>query len=283
MMMLKTFATAAVAAAVLSGCTHTPETGPTASSASTKSAAALVWQHLPDNPVPETALRLDSEGTQFGVPLRPGAQIIQAGPELTTQCGVALRAERGGLPGWITAGHCDTTAGAPVYAVTDAVGDRVPVGGITISPRGERYVSVGDDFAWVTVDPAAASTSGPDLIAGRWPLTGVMPADQARALPAGTPVCVTAARAGVRCGTVTGTADSILVFSLDNPARGMDEGDSGGLVFAVDQDGNATAIAMLTTIRGPKFGKGPLLGEVLERLGAKPMQLRGEEALSWLR
>jgi len=182
----------------------------------------------------------------------------------------------------VTAGHCDHTAGAPVYAVTDAAGARVPVGEITVSPREERFTATGDDFAWVAMDPRAAAR-GPDVIAGRWPLTGVMPAAQARALPPGTPVCITAARAGVRCGTVVGTAESQLVFALDDPARGMDEGDSGGLVFAVDQDGNATAIAMLTTIHGPEFGEGPLLGGVLDRLGAKPMQLRNKEDQSWLR
>jgi hypothetical protein len=282
MVMLRTFASAAAVAATLAGCSHAPDAAPAASSTSTAATAASVWQHLPGNPVPDSALQLDREGTQFGAPLRPGVQLVQIGPVTTTQCGVALRGERGGLPGVITAGHCDNTAHAPVYAVTGAAGDRVPVGEITISPRGERFTTDGDDFAWVELDPGAAAT-GPDIIAGRWPLTGVMPTAQARALPAGTPVCVTAAQAGVRCGTVTGTTDDLLVFSLDTPARGMADGDSGGLVFAVDQGGNAIAIAMLTTIFSPTMGKGPMLGGVLDRLGVKPMQLRAKEDPAWLR
>ncbi|KXW72988.1 hypothetical protein [Mycolicibacterium phlei] len=108
----------------------------------------------------------------------------------------------------------------------------------------------------LAADPSAAR------IAGKYPVVEVMPTEQVRKLPAGTPICVDGAWSGVHCSDLI-SADEKIRYE-----HGTEGGDSGGPVFVVDREGRATLIGIH---RGhdpdmPTVGEATILAAALDHL-----------------
>ncbi len=128
----------------------------------------------------------------------------------------------------ITAGHCDSGDGS---GWTDA--DQDSLGEIAVS----EYDGSDRDAALIQLDPDVGPPTG--TIAGRYPVRGVLGADQ---IQIGMPLCKVGAVSGETCGEVTdldGNMVEASVFSL--------HGDSGSPAFVKNADGTVSAVGILSS------------------------------------
>ncbi|GAA4676541.1 S1 family peptidase [Gordonia humi] len=231
---------AALAVSAVSACSSAvegqPVAVPTTGSSSATAAAAGTSAESPYVAVTVAPPQVGTDRVQYGRLPYPGVAIGQHQANgRTKDCTLGPQVRSGARVGFLTAGHCDRTPHGQVFTFADPGAQQpVLVGVLTdtdvsTAPSPDRDVAV----LWTTAtDPTSTR------IAGKYPIVGVMPTEQVRRLPAGTPVCVDGAWAGVRC------SDLISAGELIRYQRTTEDGDSGGPVFVVDRAGRATLIGL---------------------------------------
>lgn len=221
---------------------------------------AAVQQEWLDVTGQGTVLPRDSvDDAQFSATPVPGSAIwhapatgstlsvCTAGPTVTGPGGSAV----------LTAGHCGLGPRAgQQYTLTAADGDTVPLGTATRAADDNRGVD-----STIIHTPAAAAV--PPLIAGTWPVAGVLTVGGVESLPLGSPICYVGAITAARCGPLEARDDrGRLVFGVPSL-----EGDSGSAVFVLSDDGAATLVAILEG--GDEVStQATYLDPALHRLGA---------------
>lgn len=241
----RTVIIALASALMLSAC-GSPVSGEPVAAETPKAATVTVpappaqqWVHLDEKPVPDSELRLDAAGWQYGARPYPGVQLFQdlGGGNIDGCTAGPLVQDAAGRNGFLTAGHCDVTPGSPVYTYTDpASGARAHLGTYTEADTDPLTTK---DSAVVWLDATAAPTPDATMIAGRWPIAGVMPEVDVRQLPMGAPVCIDGAVSHVRCGELVAAMSEITA------TIGVEGGDSGSAMFLVDASGHATVIGIV--------------------------------------
>lgn len=233
-------AAALAAALAVSACSTSVEGQPVAAPAtgnpSVTTAGSDASTESPYVAVTVAPPQVGTDRVQYGRLPYPGIAIGQHQANgRTKDCTLGPQVRSGARVGFLTAGHCDRTPHGQVFTFADPGAQQpVLVGVLTdtdvsAAPSPDRDVAV----LWTTAaDPAATR------IAGKFPIVGVMPTEQVRRLPAGTPICVDGAWAGVRC------SDLISAGELIRYKRVTEDGDSGGPVFVVDRAGRATLIGI---------------------------------------
>ncbi len=205
----------------------------------------------------------DSRGTQFGALPYPGAVIAQRQTNGSTkECtlGPAVADKSTKRTGFVGAGHCDNSPGGQTFVFADSEGaEPVPVGVYANSKDGPTPLGYSDSAViWSKIlDPRST------LIAGTWPVDGVMPSSDVRKLRAGTPICIDGAVSGVICSPLIAADDSYI-----RSVPITQHGDSGAPVFIVDeQTRHATLIGIVS---GTENGQdeSTFLEAELTRLGA---------------
>ncbi|RIS51978.1 hypothetical protein D2E46_24080 [Mycobacteroides abscessus] len=207
-----------------------------------------------------TPPQVGNDGVQYGDLPYPGIAIGQHQTDgRTKDCTLGPQVKSGTRTGFLTAGHCDRTPGGEVFVFADPDATQPVLVGVisdadvATAPSPDRDVAV----LWTnSADPSAAR------IAGKYPVVGVMPTEQVRALPAGTPICVDGAWSGVHCSDLISADEKI---RYEHSTEG---GDSGGPVFVVDRAGRATLIGIH---RGhdpdmPTVGEATFLAAALDHL-----------------
>lgn len=217
-------------------------------------------------------LRLN-DGTygQRGEPV-PGVLLSQHQPDGSPQSctlGPAVYALDDGSQGWLTAGHCDPSPGESSGVWLDALGkEKLTLGVISDSLTALDY---GLDYAvlWSSTGRVPAASTA---LANTWPIAGMMSTEDVQGLPAGTPICIDGAKAGVKCTPLLDATETWIEYE-DVAGKG----DSGAPVFVVTRDGDAQLIGLLRgfdTAR-PGVGLASYLTPALERTGARLMTAAG--------
>ncbi|UEA25167.1 S1 family peptidase [Mycobacteroides abscessus subsp. abscessus] len=253
-------AAGATAVVMLSGCSTSVAGQPIAETPNVTTAAADASAESPYVSVTVTPPRVGNDGVQYGNLPYPGIAIGQHQADgRTKDCSLGPQVRSGSRVGFLTAGHCDRTPGGEVFVFADPDAKQpVLVGvisdaGVSTAPSPDLDVAI----LWTnSADPSAAR------IAGKYPVVGVMPTEQVRRLPAGTPICVDGAWSGVHCSDLI-SADEKIRYE-----HGTEGGDSGGPVFVVDREGRATLIGIH---RGhdpdmPTVGEATILAAALDHL-----------------
>ncbi|CAJ1505269.1 hypothetical protein [[Mycobacterium] burgundiense] len=239
----------AVACAVAVGCGATvdgvpvvgvtPTAATMAAPAAAAAAAANRWMDVTGQGV--EAPRDNVDGAQYGpVPL-PGTKVLHllnsSGDMDFCTLGPAIRSVDGNRAGFLTAGHCGIGGyAAEQFLQTTADGETELLGIATAAEDDDRGIDSAAIWVPGGVDPRASSIAG-------FPVHRVMSAPEVRSsLPAGSPVCLNGALAGVACGQLLDPDDDRRIrFSAIT-----DEGDSGAPVFVVDRvTKRATVIGIL--------------------------------------
>ncbi len=236
----------------------------TASSTPARSGSTLSTSHWVDV-TGQVLVTRSSYGHQFGAQPFPGIKIVQRqvdGSSKKCTIGPAVIDTVTSKYGFISAGHCDYTPGRQTYVYADPA-ETVPVA------VGIYTAAVIDDDAPTGVDVDSAvvwtgsANSTVSKIAGRWPIKGVLTVAGARALPVGTPICIDGAVSGVVCSPLISTSEDVRY------RRTSEGGDSGAVVFTVDDTGSATLIGVHQGIDDTNTeGMATFLEPVLTRLGA---------------
>lgn len=260
--LIAALATALAVSACSSAVEGQPVAAPATGSPSATAAAADASAESPYVAVDVTPSRVGNDHVQYGRLPYPGVAIGQHQANgRTKDCTLGPRISAGSRVGFLTAGHCDRTPGGQVFTFADPGAQQPVLVGVlsdtdvTTAPSPDRDVAV----LWTTAaDPAATR------IAGKYPIVGVMPTEQVRRLPAGTPICVDGAWAGVRC------SDLISAGELIRYKRVTEDGDSGGPVFVVDRDGRATLIGIHRGVDevATHVGEATILAPALTHLNA---------------
>ncbi|WP_234809284.1 S1 family peptidase [Mycobacteroides saopaulense] len=205
----------------------------------------------------------DSHGGQFGSLPYPGITILQQqGDESSKNCtlGPAVVDKTSQRTGFVGAGHCDDSPGGQTFVLADYEGtEAVPVGVYANSKDAPTPMGYSDSAViWTKIlDPRST------LIAGTWPVAGVMPAADVRKLRAGTPVCIDGAKSGVVCSPLVGaTNDYILTAPMTQP------GDSGAAVFLVDEKTLQATLIGIHSGTEDGHSEATFLEPALTRLGA---------------
>lgn len=245
---------------MLSGCSTSVAGQPVAETPNVTTAAADASAESPYVSVTVTPPRVGNDGVQYGNLPYPGIAIGQHQADgRTKDCTLGPQVRSGSRAGFLTAGHCDRTPGGEVFVFADPDAKQpVLVGvisdaGVSTAPSPDLDVAI----LWTnSADPSAAR------IAGKYPVVEVMPTEQVRKLPAGTPICVDGAWSGVHCSDLI-SADEKIRYE-----HGTEGGDSGGPVFVVDREGRATLIGIH---RGhdpdmPTVGEATILAAALDHL-----------------
>lgn len=205
----------------------------------------------------------DSHGGQFGSLPYPGITILQQqGDESPKNCtlGPAVVDKTSQRTGFVGAGHCDDSPGGQTFVFADYAGtEAVPVGVYANSKDAPTPLGYSDSAViWTRIlDPRST------LIAGTWPVDGVMPAADVRKLRAGTPVCIDGAKSGVVCSPLVGANnDYILTAPMTQP------GDSGAAVFLVDEKTLQATLIGIHSGTEDGHSEATFLEPALTRLGA---------------
>ncbi|AMU78149.1 hypothetical protein BAB79_15205 [Mycobacteroides abscessus] len=125
-----------------------------------------------------------------------------------------------------------------------------------VDDAGRRY-----DAALFFLSPAQQEAAYGTVINDGIRLRGVMSVPSAKALPAGTPVCMNGSRSGLTCGPLIAAGDDQLEWG-----GAAVQGDSGAPVFVVNSSGDAQAIGMLHGGPSDTDNFATYLAPVLERL-----------------
>lgn len=181
--------------------------------------------------------------TAAGTP-QPGVSILQSGADgAVTTCtiGWAVMSARRDV-GYLTAGHCDRTEGAPLWMYTDVEGAAKDLMPLQNSERGSDENGRAYDAAlfFLPPDDQTPDSYGVNISDGVR-MRGVLSVRQAKALSPGTPVCMNGSRSGITCGPLIGADDTELEWG-----GAAVHGDSGAPVFVVNADGDALAIGTLS-------------------------------------
>lgn len=239
---LRAAAAGIAAAAVLSACSTGVAGQPVAVQSSTvaTSSTTAVQQPLRWVDVQAEAPELDKdlEGLQYGTLPVPGlgygyrnaqhrSKVCSLGPAVH---------DTSGRSGFLTAGHCTSgKAATPAYLQggrDTSTAPQVLLG--NVEQAEDDDATVDSAVIWAPVPDAATK------IAGRWPVAGIMAADDIPSLvKPGDPVCVNGARSGVICSPLV-SADS---GAIRTQAVAQD-GDSGAPVFVVAPSGSAILIGI---------------------------------------
>lgn len=256
--------TAAVAgitlAVAVSACSTAVGGVPAAETPSVTTAAADTSAESPYVAVTVTPPQVGNDGVQYGRLPYPGIAIGQHQADgRTKDCSLGPQVRSGSRTGFLTAGHCDRTPGGEVFVFADPDAKQPVLVGVISDADVATAPSPDRDVAILWTDSADPSAT---RIAGRYPVVGVMPTEQVRKLPAGTPICVDGAWSGVHCSDLI-SADEKIRYE-----HGTEGGDSGGPVFVVDREGRATLIGIH---RGhdpdmPTVGEATILAAALDHL-----------------
>ncbi|KXO90979.1 Uncharacterised protein (plasmid) [Tsukamurella tyrosinosolvens] len=205
------------------------------------------------------------QGLMTASGFRPGTGFVIEDEGRVTTCTIGFAVTSPlGMSGFITAGHCDVASGVQGYAFQDTQGLlKLPIPPLSVANTASAHASgTADDSAvvWDTAGSAAPSRFDPSLTGTR--LVGTMSENDARKLPAGTPICFSGATSGTTCGRVLSASGDSL--SLDVPSL---PGDSGGPVFVVNATGQAVGVGVVSgNLDG--HAKAVFLEPALKRLGA---------------
>ena len=194
----------------------------------------------------------------------PGVSILQpAGDGSSALCttGWAVLSARHDI-GYLTAGHCDQTEGAPLWMYTDANGQqRRELLPLQNAERGDDDGRA-YDAALFFLSPDQQSANDFSIgVAEGVHLRGVMPISQARGLAPGTPICMHGSRSGVTCGPLIAAGDDEVLWG-----GAAVKGDSGAPVFVVNDDGDALAVGTLAGGPAVDQNYATYLAPVLNRL-----------------
>ncbi|ART70568.1 hypothetical protein BTO20_20290 [Mycobacterium dioxanotrophicus] len=205
----------------------------------------------------------DAAGIQYGAQPYPGINIgqgqIGTSPNKCTLGPLARRIADGDYV-FVTAGHCDEHPGAVVSIWSGPNGEGPKVVGTL---AGKLDNDADQDSA--LLETVLAPTPDATKIAGKFPVARVMPVDEVRKLPAGTPVCVDGARSGVVCRPLIRPDRDTIKYEF----VGI-EGDSGAPVFLVGTDNRAVLIGILKGEDGlTGLGEATYLAPALDRLGVE--------------
>ncbi|MDO3110465.1 chymotrypsin family serine protease [Mycobacteroides abscessus] len=201
----------------------------------------------------------DTEGAQFGLTPLPGVRFSYydaANEHQMCSLGPAI------VDGFLTAGHC-TAALRPTPAELSTSQDaymskQVRFG--TVTGAADNGGSVDSAAIRGVTVPAAAT-----LIAGRYPVAGVLTRAGAFTLPPATPICLDGAKSGVICSPIHTAAGDYLEFG-----NRSHDGDSGAAVFVVTPQDQALLIGILSGADSTgKYDQATYIEPVLQRLDAK--------------
>lgn len=126
----------------------------------------------------------------------------------------------------LTSGHCDSHDGSQWTDIFET-----PLGTVTASEDN----GVDRDAAIIRLDPLAGRPDG--RIAGRYPVSGVLSADQ---IHVGMMICKVGAQTGETCGPVTAVVGNLVETAVYSTI-----GDSGSPGFVRNPDGTASAVGIL--------------------------------------
>ncbi len=262
-------AVAITAAAAIAGCSTTVS-GEARPSSAFKAATAEVTPDKDASPwvMPSWQGRLNSDthGSQYGPVAVPGVVVAQ-----DQGCTVGPIIVRGWQRGFLTAGHCDERPGETVRLFADANGEQpIDLGPITGAVDDDSSPTAVIDFG--AVWPRDPSVVGSSQINRHYAVAGVMTAEAVKTLNPGTPVCISGAVTGVKCGPLLAADD----HGLARIALTRNPGDSGGAVFVVAAGDRAALIGL---VRGGAEDRSNVIATYLEpaldRLGADVVLDRG--------
>ncbi|TXI59715.1 hypothetical protein [Mycolicibacterium mageritense] len=265
---------AAVAAVSVAGCGGPVEAKPWSGSdqrlaevAATSDAAAAAeagWVTAPWTG--KISMNNSDTRDQFSSTPMPGVVIMQwaeGQPAGGNRCtlGTAVQTDTG--PGFLTAGHCDETADAPLWLFptadvsgVDAVKLPKPyTGAVDSDGKVDPKLNAAVDAALVPLNPGQLGEVSTEL-AQRYHVAGVLTADAAKRLPKDTPICFDGAVSGLQCGTVSNanSGGKLLMGGDSTEARPFTKhGDSGAPVFVLDRQGRAVLVGLLS-----KGAEGPI-------------------------
>lgn len=244
-------ATAAAAAALLSGCAHSG--GDTVLRSATPGAAPAL-ERVPADQISSLAPSAAQEQPQDGG-VRPGAPIAEGDTYCTA--GWVLPGPDG-VPVVITAAHCDApgedrvrVSGGRDLGVWAAPGDAAPSG-------------LGDTAALrMTLGTHPAEDAG--TVAGHR-IRGMIAAAEVEKLPPDTEVCMLGAVSGVHCGKAIAARRASVVVDV---GRAVEAGDSGGPVWVQDRDGNAVILGVVSQGSGTLL-RAAVAAPIIEAYDLKP-------------
>ncbi|KLI09466.1 hypothetical protein BKG60_05070 [Mycobacterium syngnathidarum] len=206
----------------------------------------------------------DAAGIQYGAQPYPGINIgqgqIGTSPNKCTLGPLARRIADGAYV-FVTAGHCDERPGEVVSIWSGPNGEGPKVVGTLTGEFDDEATGQDSALLETVLAPAPDATK----IAGKFPISGVMPEAEVRKLPAGTPICLDGARSGVVCGPLVRTDWDTIKFGTN--AIG---GDSGSPVFLVGADNRAVLIGIFKGEHGATaLDAATYLQPALDRLGVE--------------
>lgn len=195
---------------------------------------------------------------------RPGVSLVQQfEPTEISECTISWPViSTSSDVGYLTAGHCDRKAGAPLWMYTDTDG----AGRLNLLPLQNAERGVDDagrkyDAALFFLSRTQQEAAYGTVINDGIRLRGVMSVATAQSLPVGTPVCMNGSRSGLTCGPLIAVGDAQLEWG-----GAAVQGDSGAPVFVVNSHGDAQAIGMLHGGPSDTDNFATYLAPVLERL-----------------
>lgn len=251
------------AAVVLSACSTAtggaPVAVPTASVAASSSAETeqlIRWVDV-QSEAPE--LDKDLEGLQYGTTPMPGIGFgyrdAEHRPEVCS-LGPAVR-DAAGRGGFLTAGHCTSgKAATPAYLQggrDTSTAPQVLLGNVEAAQ--DDHATNDSAIIWAPIPPSAT------MIAGRWPVAGIMSAGDVPSLVRpGDPVCVNGARSGVVCSPLISADGGVIRTKAVTKGN-----DSGSAVFVVAPSGSAILIGIHSGVEG-SAGVATFISPALDRL-----------------
>ncbi|MFA5709948.1 hypothetical protein [Mycolicibacterium sp.] len=174
--------------------------------------------------------------------------------------------------GYLTAGHCQTRTGAPLWMFTDkSSGSRMFLSPLQNRERGVDKAGIVHDTAVFFLTSDQQERDYGIAVAPRVRVRGVLSTSEVRALPRGTPMCMNGARSGVTCGPLLRAGSSEVQWG-----GSAIQGDSGAPVFVVDAAGDAMAVGMLASGPSDTENYVTYLAPVLTRLKLRVLVESGD-------
>ncbi|MGD3152878.1 hypothetical protein [Tsukamurella tyrosinosolvens] len=208
--------------------TFAPTTAPLPTTATVPTTTTAALPAGPWVTPPEADDSAPEEAKSYGRP-GPGVSVTDGKGQCTL--GYAIESSRGEI-GFLTAGHCVSDVTTPL-TTTDNDGTRH-----TLTPYSASVNGGGIDIALTYLPTNSAPYFS--SITQRIRVKGWLTAAQVRALPNGTPICVSGGHAFIRCGGKKSSSATMIAW--DGSAF---PGDSGAPVFIVNPVGNAYAVGLL--------------------------------------